>query len=65
MIALLQVVAAILIAGVLVWAIERLPGIDATFKAVAKVLIIAGLVIWVILLLYGLVVGGVPLRLWR
>ncbi len=65
MIALLQVVVAILIAGVLVWAIDSLPGIDATFKSVAKVLIIAVLVIWVILLLYGLVVGGVPLRLWR
>lgn len=52
---LIEVVLAILIAGVLVWAINAFPAIDANFKKIATVLIIAVMVIWI---LVGIVGGG-------
>ncbi len=61
---LLWMLAAVLIAGVLVWALDALPGIDPAFKQVARVIIIAVLMIYVILLLFGWLAGA-PLRLWR
>jgi len=48
---LVYLVAAVLICGVLVWGLDQLPGIDATFKQVARILIIVVLVIWAILVL--------------
>lgn len=56
---LVSIVFAILVAGVFVWAIDSLPGIDATFKQVARVLIIAVLVLYAIIVLYQLATGHV------
>lgn len=65
MLPIVQIIVGILVVGVLVWALDSLPGIDATFKQVAKVIIIAVLVIWAILVLYALFVGAAPpLRWW-
>ena len=57
---LIQLVFAILIVGVLVWAIDQLPGIDATFKQVAKVILIVVLVIWALTVIFGMF-GYAPL----
>lgn len=51
---LVGLIVAVLIAGVLVWAIDQLPAIDPSFKQVAKVIIIVVLVIFVILTIAGL-----------
>ena len=59
---LVWIVAAILIAGVIVWAVDNLPGIDESFRKVAKVAIIAVLVIFAIVTLVGLFGAGVHWR---
>jgi hypothetical protein len=61
--ALIQIVAVVIVAGVLVWGLEQFP-IDATFKQVAKVVIIVVVVIWVVLVLVSLLGGGGVLH-WR
>lgn len=52
--ALITIVVALLIAGVLVWAIDAMPAIDPTFKQVAKIIIIVVVVIIVILMIASL-----------
>jgi len=55
----IQLVAAIVILGVVVWGMDQLP-IDDTFKRVAKVVAIVALVIWVVVILIGMVGIAVP-----
>ena len=64
---LIGIVVALLIAGVLVWAIDAMPAIDPTFKQVSKVIIIVVVVIFVILVLAGMFGWGPGLGLsrWR
>ena len=59
---ILFLVAALLIAGVLVWAIDQLPAIDPTFKQVAKVLIIVALAIFAIVTVFGLFGVTIPIK---
>ncbi len=51
---LIWVVAALLIVGVILWALNQIPGIDGTIKAVVRVVIIVVLAIWLIYFLAGL-----------
>lgn len=60
---LIQLIVIILIAGVLVWAIDQLPAIDPTFKQVAKVIIIVVLAIFAIVTIAGMFGAGLPA--WR
>ena len=43
------VIAALLLAGVALWALDQFPAINATIKQVIKILIIVLVAIWVIL----------------
>jgi hypothetical protein len=55
---ILQLVAAVVIIGVIVWGLMQLP-IDETFKNIARVILIVALVIWAVYVLLGMV-GAVP-----
>jgi hypothetical protein len=55
---ILQLVAAIVIVGVVVWGLMQLP-IDEMFKKVARVILIVALVIWAVYVLLGMV-GAAP-----
>jgi len=59
--ALIYLVAAIVICGVLLWGMEQLP-MDATLKQVARVLVIVILVIYAVYVVLGMV-GHAPV--WR
>jgi hypothetical protein len=59
---LIQLVVAVLIVGVLVWAIDQLPMIDPAFKKVARVILIVALAIWAIIVIASLV--GYPITRW-
>jgi hypothetical protein len=50
---LIQVVVILLVAGVLLWAIQSLPWIDAAVKQVIRIVIIVILAIWLIYLVFG------------
>jgi hypothetical protein len=52
------IIAVVIIAGVLLWAINAFPAIDATMKQIARVLIIVMVVIVVLYFLFGLFAGG-------
>lgn len=56
---ILQLVAAVVIIGILVWGLMQLP-IDQMFKNVARVIRICALAIYAVLVLMSLV--GVPVR---
>jgi hypothetical protein len=60
---LIQVLIVALVAGVLLWGIQRLP-IDATIKEVVRVVVIVILAIWLIMLLASFLPGGpfLPMR---
>jgi hypothetical protein len=55
---LVSLIVVILVAGVLVWAIDQLPAIDPTFKQVAKVIIIVVLAIYAIVTIAGFMGAG-------
>jgi preprotein translocase subunit SecE len=61
----IHIVAAILIVGVLVWGIDQLPGIDPTFKQIARVLLIVALVIFALLTLLSFIGSAFPTLGWR
>ncbi len=52
------IIAVVLIAGVVLWALNSLPGIDPAMKQVARVLIIVCVVVFVLYFLFGLFAGG-------
>ena len=58
----LWLVAGILIAGAVVYALGQLPAIDPVFVQVARVVLILVLVIWAILVIMGLVTGSATPR---
>jgi hypothetical protein len=55
---ILQLVAAVVIVGVVVWGLMQLP-MDETFKKVARVILIVALVIWAVYVLLGMI-GAQP-----
>jgi hypothetical protein len=55
---ILQLVAAVVIVGVVVWGLMQLP-MDETFKKVARVILIVALVIWAVYVLLGML-GAQP-----
>ena len=60
LISVLWILAALAIAGVLLWGVEQLP-IDAVIKTIIRVVVIVILVIWVIYAIMGMVTG-IPIR---
>ncbi len=54
---LIWVIAALLIVGVILWALNQIPGIDPTIKAIVRVVIIVVLSIWLIYFLAGVLTG--------
>lgn len=54
---LIWVIAALLIVGVILWALNQIPGIDPAIKAVVRIVIIVVLAIWLIYFLAGLLTG--------
>jgi hypothetical protein len=56
----LWLVAGILICGAIVYALGQLPGIDAAFLQVARIILILVLVVWAILVIMGLITGTTP-----
>ncbi len=62
---LIWIIAALLILGVLLWALNQIPGIDPTIKAVVRVIVIVIVAIWLIYFLASLFSAGVfipPIR---
>lgn len=55
----LSIVLAVVIVGVLIWALDHLP-IDATVKQIARVILIVVLVIWAALILFQMVGTVMP-----
>jgi hypothetical protein len=55
---LLWLIGAIIIVGVLVWAIDNLPAIDAMFKQVARIVLIVALVIYAVVVIIGIITGA-------
>jgi hypothetical protein len=62
---LLYLIAVLLIAGVLLWAVNALPALDATIKQFIKIVIIVIVAIYVIWFLLSVFTGGGPLLLHR
>jgi hypothetical protein len=54
---IIWLVAAVLICGVVIWGLDQLPAIDATFKQVARIVIVAGLLIWAIVVVVRIATG--------
>lgn len=50
---LIYIIAALVVVGVLLWALESLPMIDATIKQVAKVVIVVAAVLWLLSVFFG------------
>ena len=59
MMTLFYIVAVLVVAGVLLWALAQLSGIDATIKQLIKVVVIVFAVLFVLYQLFG-VFGGMP-----
>ena len=57
---ILNVIATLLIIGVILWGLDRLPWIDASIKQVIRVVIVVVVIIWLIQLLIG---GVMPWRI--
>lgn len=55
---LFWIIAVVIIAGVILWALNAFPAIDPTMKQIARILIILVVVILVLYFLFGLVAGG-------
>lgn len=55
---LFWIIATVIIAGVLLWALNAFPAIDPTMKQIARVLIILVVVIMVLYFLFGMFAGG-------
>lgn len=53
---LVAVIVALVIVGVLLWAVEAAPVIDATFKQIIKIVVIVAAVLWLLSMFVG--VGG-------
>ncbi len=65
MLGLLQLVAVLLVVGVLLWGVTQLP-IDPTIVRIVRVVLICLAAIWVIWWLLGLAVGPpYPVRSWH
>lgn len=60
--ALIQIILVLLVVGVLLWAIDYFPAIDATIKQIIKVIIIVVVALWAIYLLFGMTAHGLVLR---
>ncbi len=58
---LVWAIAALLVAGVFLWALNQIPGIDQAIKTIARVVIIAILAIWLIYFLAGVLTSLPPL----
>jgi len=61
---LVSIVFAVLVVGVLVWGMDQLPGIDATFKQIARVILIVVLLIFVLFTLFQYLGGAFPALGW-
>ena len=55
---LFWIIAVVIIAGVVLWALNSFPAIDPTMKQIARVLIIVLVVVMVLYFLFGLFAGG-------
>ncbi len=55
---LIQVLIALLIVGLILWAIQQIP-MDATIARIIRVVVIVFVCIWLIYLLAGLLPGGI------
>ena len=60
MMSLFWIIAVILVAGVLLWGFNSLPGIDPALKQIARVLVIVVVLIMVLYFLFGMFAGGAP-----
>lgn len=58
---LIQIVIALLIVGVVLWAVQALPGIDPTIKQIIRVVVIVFVVIYMLYLLMGAFGGSMAL----
>ena len=50
---LVAVIVALVIVGVLLWAVEAAPVIDATFKQVIKIVVVVAAVLWLLSVFFG------------
>lgn len=57
---LIQVIFALLIVGLLLWALNAIPWIDAGIKQVIKILVIVVIALWLLFILYGMFTGAAP-----
>lgn len=57
----LYILGSLLVAGVVLWAVERWPGCDETIKLMIKIVVILVVSVLVIYLLFGLIAGLPPL----
>ena len=57
MMTLFYIIAVLLVAGVLLWDLGQLPGIDATIKQLVKIVIIVFAVLFVLYELFGMFSG--------
>jgi len=57
---LIQVVFVLLIVGVLLWGLSRIPAIDPTIKQFIRIAIIVVVAIWLIYIMMGLFGAGFP-----
>jgi len=55
---LFWIIAVVIIAGVVLWALNSFPAIDPTMKQIARILIILLVVVMVLYFLFGLFAGG-------
>ncbi len=59
---IIWLIAALLIVGVILWALNQIPGIDPTIKAIIRVIVIVLASIWLIYFLAGVLTALPPLR---
>lgn len=55
---LILILGGLLIIGVLLWGLNRIPWIDADAKATIRVIVIVCVAIWLIYMLMGFLAGG-------
>jgi hypothetical protein len=55
---LLHVVGILLIVAVLLWAVTKLPFLDATMVQVLRILVIVVVALWLLALFFGVDLGG-------
>jgi hypothetical protein len=60
---LISLIVVLLVIGVLLWAINELPGIDPTIKTYIRILVIVAVVLWIASWLLGYAPLVPPLRL--